>query len=208
MPYHHTRVYLNNNLIDDATWSAEAEYGFEITVPQNYLQEGENTIMVECPRDLGITQDILYVNRFEIDYSKTFTVDNDQISFDQVVNGMWEYQIAGFTSNTLEVFDISDPTIPSLITGVSIVPSGASYDLAFEQTTTSNRKFLAQSVGQRLTPAEIIIDDPSDLHSAANSAEYLVITHGDFITEAQRLADYRDCARIEQHGGRCAGYLR
>ena len=33
-PQHHTLIYLNGHLIDDATWASETEYYFEVTVPR------------------------------------------------------------------------------------------------------------------------------------------------------------------------------
>ena len=53
--------------------------------------------------------------------------------------------MAGFTTNLLEVFDVSVPTAPVLITDVVSIPNGATYTLAFEQSLTSKRQFLAQS---------------------------------------------------------------
>ena len=40
-PQHHTLVYLNGHLIDDATWLYQDEYAFEVDVPQSFLIEGD-----------------------------------------------------------------------------------------------------------------------------------------------------------------------
>ena len=75
IPDHHTRVYLNGHLIDDAYWDGQAEHQFETDIPQSYLVEGSNTISVECPLDLPfVDYDIVFTNWFEIDYHRTYTV--------------------------------------------------------------------------------------------------------------------------------------
>ena len=81
-PYHHTRIYLNNHLVDEAfSWESRAEYNFSVPIQTSDLIVGTNTIRVECPRDGEITQDIVLVNWFELDYSRAFLAENDQLDF-------------------------------------------------------------------------------------------------------------------------------
>ena len=42
-----------------------------------------------------------------------------------------------------------------------------------------------------LKPQGILVDNPSDLHNPENGADYIIISHGDFITDVQPLADWR-----------------
>jgi hypothetical protein len=41
-PDHHSRIYLNEHLVDDATWDGWTDYQFQATVPQTWLVEGTN----------------------------------------------------------------------------------------------------------------------------------------------------------------------
>jgi len=186
-PQHHTRAYLNGHLVDDATWPPQAEYAFEKSVPQFYLIEGTNAISVECPLDGGITLDIVLVNWFEIDYHDTYTVEEDSLFFAGDEAGTWDYHIGGFTTNDIEVFDITDPATPISITGEIT----SAYTLKFEDTITNRTEYLALTTAQRLSPMSIEQDVPSDMHSTSNGADYIIITHSDFYTDVLPLANRR-----------------
>ena len=41
-------------------------------------------------------------------------------------------------------------------------------------------------------PKSIILDNPSDLHSISNGADYIIISHSDFITSVLPLASFRE----------------
>ncbi len=51
--------------------------------------------------------------------------------------------------------------------------------------------YLALTPDRWLTPAEIVRDAPSDLLSTTNGADYIVISHPEFLPAAQTLATYR-----------------
>ncbi len=186
-PDHHTRVYLNGHLVDDATWDGEVEYTFEAQVPGSYLIEGVNTFTVACPSDLGLAYDAVYVNWFEVDYQRTYTVTNDQLRFGNDAPGTWEYRASGFTTGDVEVFDVTGPAdVARIINGV--VETGT---LRFEDAISTTTEYLALTAAQRLSPVQIVADAPSDLHSTANGADYLIVTHGDFYTDVLPLAAHR-----------------
>lgn len=190
IPYHHTKVYLNGNLIDDAIWLPEVTRYFTSTVPQSYLINGTNLITVSAPFDGGITRDYFLVNRFAITYDKTYTAVGDALFFDGDTSGQWEYRIDAFTTNTIDVFDISAPANPVRILGATIVPIGGSYRLIFQQSISIERTYIALTSAQRKSPKTIVADVPFDLLSTTNGADYMVIAHPNFIGAIQPLVDY------------------
>lgn len=190
VPQHHTRVYLNGNLINDATWPSEAIHSFAATVPQSYLINGTNLITISAPLDGGITSDISLVNRFDITFNKLYTAVGDTLFFDGDTAGKWEYRVGAFTTNTVDVFDVSTPSNPVRVLGANIIPTGGTYRLAFEQTIAAERHYVALTTAQRKSPTTIVADVPSDLRSTANGADYIIITHPDFSASLQPLAAY------------------
>jgi uncharacterized repeat protein (TIGR01451 family) len=190
-PQHHTLVFLNGHLIDDATWQPQAEYFFEVQVPQSYLLEGDNTISVQLPMDGGITQELVLFNWFEIEYADTFVAANDLLFFSGDAAGEWEFRLDGFSSDSASIFDISDPLTPALITGATSQWTGSAYQHRFQQTSAEPQRYLALSAANERSPLQIVRDTPSDLHSLQNGADYLIITHRDFYTATLALADYR-----------------
>ena len=190
-PQHHTLIYLNGHLIDDTLWAEDTEYNFEIDVSQDYLLEGVNTITVDALLDSGITVNIPYINWFEIDYHRNYTVETDLLAFDGEDPGNWEFQLPGFTTDSLEIYDVTNPISPIRILNAVITPNTGSYSLAFEDTLSGENHYLALSTAQRLSPISIIPDNPSDLQDTNNGADYIIITHPDFYTDMQPLAAHR-----------------
>jgi len=190
-PLHHTRIYLNESLIEDAFWPYADEHFFEEQVDPSVLVDGENLLAVELPLDSGIKVDMILVNWFEIDYSHTFMTNNDLLNFHVDQAGSWEYQVNGFTNDDIEVYDVTDALMPTLILSTTVIPNGSLYQLEFEQSIGSAHQYIALTKDQRLSPVDIIQDETSDLKSATNGADYIIISHGDFITELQDLADWR-----------------
>ena len=189
-PNHHTRIYLNGNLIDDASFPTGAEYTFEVEVPASYLIEGVNTLRLECPRDGVITLDGVYFNWYEIDYLATFMAENDQIEFSFSQVGAQEFRLDGFSSTDLQVYELTDPQNPIIIQGSVIQPSANGEQLSFETTISAERSFLVQAPSRRLSPLQIIQDLPSAWKSPEQSADYILITHADFYTQALQLANF------------------
>ena len=188
-PQHHTRIYLNNHLVDDALWSSFADYTFTVDIPQGYLVEGVNTIKVECPFDNSITSDIVLVNYFELDYADQFVAENDYLEFSGDDAGNWEFQVGGFSNPGLELYDITQPGDVARLEGFQVGPANL---LVFGATIpTPPRRYLAQAVAQRQAPAQVLPDPYADLHAVSNAADYIIITHPDFITSLLPLADYR-----------------
>jgi uncharacterized repeat protein (TIGR01451 family) len=189
IPWHHTLIYLNGHLIDNAIWPPQAEYSFEVSVPQAYLVEGTNTISVTCPLDGGITTDVLFVNWFEIAYYHTYIAGGSPFFFGGDAAGTWELRVGGFLTDTLELFDVTTPASPTRILNAAV--QGANpYTLTFQPSLTAGHRYVALSPAQRKSPLRIEEDHPSDLQAATNRADYIIITHGDFYTDALRLADY------------------
>jgi hypothetical protein len=66
-----------------------------------------------------------------------------------------------------------------------------SYAVEFGDSSGSARRYLALTEAQRLEPVGIEGDEPSDLQSPDNGADYIIITHADFEGELQLLASLR-----------------
>ncbi len=194
-PDHHTRVYLNGNELeldyDEEFWDGQVGHEFETEAPLSYLVDGANVISVECPRDLGVPRDIVFVDRFEIDYRRTYTVENDSVLFDGDEAGTWQYRVGTFSTDTIEVFDVTDPLGVSRIVSTTIVGGAGSYALQFEDTIDGEHHYLALTEAQYQTPLDIVEYTPAGLKNTSNGADYIIITHPDFYTDVLPLRDHR-----------------
>ncbi len=190
-PQHHTRISVNGHLIDDKTWPSTDEYSISVDFPQSYLVEGSNSITLDCPLDGVITVDQVLVNWFELDYTRTFTAENNLLNFRTDQPGLWQFQVSGFTTNSIDVFDISDPAAPARVINGTILQNGSLYQVDFEQQVVGLNRYLALSPSGWLTPLAIIQDNPSSLKDPSNGADYIIISYSDFLDAIQPLASYR-----------------
>jgi hypothetical protein len=183
---HRTQVYLNGNLLEDATWYGRAERVGILTFPQAYLIAGTNTIRLAE----NMSGSTLFVNNFDVTYLSTFTAVTDTLRFRDGTTGTRQYQVAGFSNASALVFDVTDPANVARITGATMTP-GATYTLQFADAMSGTREYVTLATAQRQAPVSITRDTLSDLKNANNGADYIMIAHGDFISNIQSLASYR-----------------
>lgn len=189
-PQHHTHIYINNNLILEKSWPANDQLSFDVEVPQNYLVEGSNTIKVECPMTDGVIQDAMFINWFEVDYLKNYQADGPQTKIVGENTGALKFEIPGFTDENLLVWDITDTVHPMTISNALIEETGTSYTLTFQQNITMRRQYLIEPAEEMSLPSAITVAQGEDLWNSANGADYIMISHPNFITSIQPLADY------------------
>ncbi|ETX00596.1 MAG: hypothetical protein ETSY2_38755 [Candidatus Entotheonella gemina] len=179
-PDHHTKLYLNGIEIDDQQWDGQRIFDHDITVPHALLEEGDNIITVEAVGDTGAVVDQLFVNRIEIDYWDTYTAENNALRFRAPMAGSFQFEIAGFDRDDVDVLDITGPANVVRLTQTTVVDSGNNYTILFERTAQPETRYLVQAVLQRKQPDSLEIDTPSSWRSPNNGADYILITHEDF----------------------------
>lgn len=186
-PDHHTAFYLNDpsmlSPVLDSFWDGKSRYRFETQVSQSKLVNGDNQLLVAVHPTPALTSQKLYFDWFEIEYQRLFQAQNNRIDFTYLPSGQWRFQVSGYSTNDLYVLDITQPLNP-----VWLINWQKNFDvLSFQVSQEAPARYYAGVITD-VPFSQISYYDPPDLDVAA---DYLVITHGDFITSAQRLADYR-----------------
>lgn len=191
-PDHHTRFYINDvtQLVEDSTWDNATRHKFQGQVPQSYLQEGGNNLIYEIIPDAALTNDRIWFDWFEVAYQRLFIAVNDQLKFRGDEAGGRQYQLTQFDTPEVQIFDITLPLTPVRILSPSIVGSGSPYTVTFEVGPGTGAEFIAAGSSGLQAPKELVKYVPPDFASLPE-ADYLFITHRDFVTATQRLADYR-----------------
>ena len=190
-PDHHTTVALNGAPVDGAYWDGFVEYVHEIQIAQSQLVEGDNTIGLSAPGDTGSVVDGFYTNWIEIDYLDSYAAEGDLLAFNGEGDGSFRFDITGFSLADLEAFDVSDLLHPVRLTGFSVVPDGNDYILSFEDDPNGRTDYIAFTLDRAEVPSSVELDAPSDLRSATNGADYILVSTGELAGAAQTLADHR-----------------
>jgi len=188
-PDHHTPIWLNSQLtpLVDDRWDGVSRYRFEAGVPGAVLLEGANQIHVEVLTDTFPIQQI-YVDWFEITYPRRFVAVDDQLWFTHAEGASsWKYQVSGFSSPSVDVLDITDPLRPKRVINAGL----SSGTVTFYSAQPGERSYFLAGSNARKSPKSVTLYTPPAYFSADQGFDYLVITHSDFLTAAQELADYR-----------------
>ena len=179
---HQTNLFLNGQLIDTQSWAGQNSFTHIVEITGSLLTTDENVITIEAV-DSGASVDQLFVNWIEIDHAAAYHAIDDQLLFNPPASGTYHFTVTGFTTDTVYLLDITNPSQPVRIDHV--VNAGS---LQFQRTVTEGSRFFASAA---LTVPQIELDLVTDWRNEGNSADWIIISHADFITPAQQLADHR-----------------
>ncbi|MBN1593077.1 MAG: hypothetical protein JW941_07530 [Candidatus Coatesbacteria bacterium] len=194
-PDHHTQIFINDQLTDDQTWNGKIIFTHEITGPQSLIQAGRNELTMNCPGDLTFL-DQLYFNYFEITYLATFVATAGVLEFSPRETGPTEFHIGGFSSDDIMALDITDPAVPKNLTNISISPDGGGFAVSFQDNTSPDRKYYVAQSSSFNQASDIVLDTPSSLMSSANRADYIIISHPNFIDSAEGIAQHHSAKGV------------
>lgn len=203
-PDHHAVISINDTQIADVewdglTWAGAAGY-VEAEIPAGTLIPGTNTLTVTLPNDTGVGVDIVYIVYIDwagFSFSNTFSVPagENQLAFSYATQGAWTFQIAGFDTENVFAFDISNPIRVVEIDPDSLLieDTGTDYRLSFRDEVSAKQDYWAgaESAILNLSASALERDDPSELGSAGNRADYILISPRVFWEQAETLAGYR-----------------
>ncbi len=211
---HFTEMWLNNDIVlGRPRWTGDTEYLFvNQQISQSALKNGRNTLSAVSPEDHVL--DLVLMNWFEVDYWRTFEANSNVLSFsitllpDDVtgeVNPNFRVTLKNFTDPNIEIYGVDgtryvglapkeDEDIPGIYevifqsTRIGGVPQ---YRLGESLNLDTSIQYIALTRGKYRKPQKIIKDTSSDLRSQHNGADYIIITHTDFMRDVQPLADFR-----------------
>ena len=190
-PDHHTVFHLNSLVdpVNESYWDGRSRHKFEADIPSSDLIEGTNTVTFNIIEDDAVVSRI-FIDWFEIDYLRRFVSINDSLVFPGEITGTWRYQAEGFSQPDITVYDVTDPRQPKIIENPNTYLNGT-YHVEFQYTHEAGGSFYAVGGSAIRTPVSITRYIPPDLRSTLNGADYLIISHAEFLDTAQALADYR-----------------
>ena len=189
-PDHLVEFYVNDQYIGQHAWDGNSQVLWVgVDFPQSYLVDGVNTLKARFP-GASLNERVMF-DRFELDYGHGFVADANQLALDLVPAPAMDYEILGFATSDVEVYDVSSPHTVTHIVSAAVAPVATTYTVRFSDTVPSTRTYLALSPDRWLAPAHIVLDAPSDLHDVTNGADYIIISYADFLPAADALGIHR-----------------
>jgi len=190
-PDHHVRVTLNGEQIGELYWDGVTWGNLVMPVRAGLLAAGTNTLVVTGVNDTGVGKDMLYVDEVDLDYPNTFTAVSNELWFKSAAAGTYLYQLNGFSTDLVEVYDVTNPADVEQIINPTISGS-ATYTVRFSDVIGGATQYLAKVGTTFLTVQEIeTTDTASNLRNTANGADHIIITPRAFWTQSETLRAYR-----------------
>ncbi|MCY3742749.1 MAG: C25 family cysteine peptidase [Candidatus Poribacteria bacterium] len=203
---HDCDIWLNDKIrLEEAQWTGETEYQLQNQeLPQSFLQDGRNVLQIMNPGSPEALIDIILLNWLQVDYWRNFDAKSDVLPFaitpfpDETgaVNPNFEVILKNFSTPDVEIYGIDGTRYDGLSALVDEDAPGT-YRIIFRATQIRPKdekdpaiQYIALTRNQFRKP-KISVDARSDLRSIQNAADYIIITHTDFIHDVQPLADFR-----------------
>jgi len=174
---HHLKVSVNGSPVIDEIFDGFEGKRYSADVPT--LFTGANDITLELPLDQGVPFDAVNLNSVEVQYPRRFIAQDDQLNF---VSGFSKFLVRGFSSDALLAYVLEEGIVSRIdtaeVVGVCQISGSCSLILGgsgqvAEYFTLEESKFI--------TPELAYLPVSQDIRSGG--AEYLIITHPDFIAE-------------------------
>lgn len=188
---HQFSVLINDKETNvNLTWDDQSDTVFTINnISSSLLSHGENTISYYRLQHDSIP-DLAALNWFEIAYTKGFKAYNNQSRFKvnpKDINRWIQFNITDFTTNNLELWDI---TRHRIFSHFEIVDEAKKYTLSFQDSITSTTSYYIQSTDKRLSPLFMELDTIKDDWDFPAGVDYIIISSVHLLPEMEPLVEY------------------
>ena len=137
------------------------------------------------------TTSIGYLDFFEIKYERDLkSYDDNLLFFSKDTSSIIEYDLSGFSSTNIRVFDISDYANVKIVTN-PIMQSGSEFRFQSLENTGSVSKYFAVGSDKFKTPVNPVEIPNQNLHGFSDGGKLIIVYHKNLKDQALRLRDYR-----------------
>ena len=183
-PDHHLQLFFNDTRVANETWDGQGARVISATVPANSVRAGVNTWRIVAPGDTKAQADVVLLSSIDITYTRKLVAQDDALAF---AGNTGTFRVEGFSGDAIDLYDITDPTAPTHLTN----PTISNHTLSFATDSTATRRWYAAGSTARKSVARIAPMSANTLRSPNRQADYVIITHPDFVNALQPLVQWR-----------------
>jgi len=202
---HEADIRLNQAMINSHTWVGQTEKIFynQTPISNSFLRHGTNNLYISLSGNTasGDREQVLLDN-VEITYWREYKTDLDFIKFTKPSNrpnGLFQFEVQGFSSPNVSVYKIGSSIFTSLQIEPFHVDGGAPWTVSLQDSVSSQAtRYYAVEENSKKTPKGMRLNLPSDLRNPMQAANVIVITPYEFV-EAEGTLQLRDLWQSEGH---------
>lgn len=180
---HQVNVSFNGNLLGSLNFGPQDYIVQSYQLPASQFHSGANQLLFTKIS----TGENCIVDYARLTYPHTFFADSGTAKF--TVRGTQTLKVDGFATPLVRLIDYTDQLNVGVSKAVS-EPSASGYAITVptnEAAGKSLRLFYAIPFGQFDQPASLSLNQPSSLNLNSNAADYLIVSHKDFIASMEPL---------------------
>ena len=127
----------------------------------------------------------MWLDYIEINAIRKLKITNNMLEFrnPNISSSVVKYKLE--SSNNVEIWEVTDPLSPR-----KIITDFGSGTITFKDSTNKHRKHIAFSESSFKKPNLIGYISNQNLHNFSSEVEYVIITHENFVTPANRLSSF------------------
>jgi hypothetical protein len=188
---HKVRVVINGIEVGVIDFNNVEHPVQQFQIPRSLLAEGNNSITLTS---LNGDSDINLVDYVRLTYWRAYRADADALTF--TTSHTTPFAVEGFTSPQVRVFNITNPDSVTQV-NVKATQKGNTYSIKVPGSNGSARTLIALADSQVQHPASITANEPSNLSASDNRADFIILTHRNFLDAVKPLADLRRSQGLE-----------
>lgn len=173
---HHVRVNFNGLNVIDETFDGFVKKEMSNTVSN--LKVGDNLVSVELPLDQGHRFEAVNLDSIEIKYPRAFIAQDNALTF---TSSQTKFRVRGFSDSDISVYRQAQGQVTQLVSaeaGGRCEDGSVRCSVQFSTPGGVAEYFLVTSASTKTPELSFI---PLDKNIRSGNAEYLIITHPDFI---------------------------
>ena len=136
-----------------------------------------------------------YLDWFEIDYWRTFEASEGMLAFNSEAEprrtGSIQYRVTNLRRSDVDIYGIQDDSIIAKLVNGRVERKDGNFQLTFEDSVTSSTDYFVVERERYDQVDHIALAKPSIISNPGNQADYIIISHHDFIDAIQPLAAFR-----------------
>ncbi len=180
---HVVNVKFNDQPLGTVEFSGLENKQAAFDLPANAVREGANTVYLQAN---GGDADTSLVDAIRLDYRRGYTAQNNQLRFTVPANQT--VRVGGFTSPDISVYEISGGTARQQVFGAA---ENTGSDYGFSLSAANAEREMIAVVNSTVGLASVTGNAPSAWNSAANQADFVIVTSNELQTSAANLAAMR-----------------
>ena len=188
-----------NGVTKTQSWQNALDLNIGLEIPSNQLVNGGGNLLTLYAdpidsRGNNLQQGPYLLENLKVTYPCYFVANNDELTFDYA-SGTHEFNISGFSegnASNILVWDITSRLQPRSVTinSADVISSNGNYIYRIGSNKTTDSRYIATTTTQVKNEHAITQYIGKDISD--NGAEWIAITHANFMTETDRLAAHRE----------------